>query len=983
MSKSEKIDSALLKPAQVSDHVLPRGRDLEEIDSPSNHSSKRRKIQDQKESGHDDLVSDNFSNDKSHSAWQTTINDAVKAIVSVSFSQVTAFDTDGAAVSEATGFIVDAERGIILTNRHVACAGPFVGEAVCHNHEEIDVHTIYRDPIHDFGFLKFDPKKIKYMPVQQVELRPDLAKVGLDIRVVGNDAGEKLSILAGSISRLDRNTPDYGELTYNDFNTFYLQAASSTSGGSSGSPVIDINGNAVALQAGGSERAATDFFLPLDRVKRALEFIQREEQVPRGDIQTTFRYRPFDEARRLGLSAKSESKLRKLFPEEIGVLVVDAVLPEGPAYKMLEEGDILLTMNDLYVTKFVPFENTLDSNVGKSISVAIERGGKILEFDVQVGNLHDVTPDRYVEYGGAILHTLSYQLASHYCVPCRGVYVADPAGVFRLDGDDGWIVKAVDDKETPDIDTFIEVMKGIPDYSRVSCVYYSIADVHTILGSIIHIDRHWSSFRLAVRNDISGLWDFTDLGEPLPPLPPVPITKKIIELDDCIGPSKSLIRCLVKIHFRAPCRLDGFPYNNRHGSGVIVDKEKGFVVVGRGIVPNALGDITITIADSIVIPAHVLFLHPSHNYSIIQYDPKALGDTNVMSACFSEKKIAQGHSVTLVAYNHNRRPVFVRTIATEISCDTIPPNGTPRYRAMNMELITLETPLASFCPAGVLADEEGKLQGLWLNFLGDNVNGRESEYSLGVHIAILEPILKRLRQGEGNIVLRSLKTEFMVPSMASLYSMGLSNDWIKKVEEANPNKHQLFMVRGTEANSESAKVLKELDVLLAINGKVATRMCDIDVQYEADELDLTVLREKKEMTIKVKTNRVSGNGTNRVVFWAGAAIQEPHQAVLQQSKTTPSQIYVTSTHNGSPACMYGLEATMWITHIRDQKVTTLDDLIEQVKDIPDSTYVRVRCIDFDNVPAMLSLKMMNHYFPLADLTRNPEAACGWSKKVIR
>jgi hypothetical protein len=43
----------------------------------------------------------------------------------------------------------------------------------------------YSVAIHDFGILKFDPAKIKYMKLTEIPLCPELAKVGLDIRVVG------------------------------------------------------------------------------------------------------------------------------------------------------------------------------------------------------------------------------------------------------------------------------------------------------------------------------------------------------------------------------------------------------------------------------------------------------------------------------------------------------------------------------------------------------------------------------------------------------------------------------------------------------------------------------------------------------------------------------------------------------------------------------------------------------------------------------
>lgn len=49
--------------------------------------------------------------------WQKTIEHVVRNVVSIHFCQTCSFDTDGAVSSEATGFVVDAEKGYILTNR--------------------------------------------------------------------------------------------------------------------------------------------------------------------------------------------------------------------------------------------------------------------------------------------------------------------------------------------------------------------------------------------------------------------------------------------------------------------------------------------------------------------------------------------------------------------------------------------------------------------------------------------------------------------------------------------------------------------------------------------------------------------------------------------------------------------------------------------------------------------------------------------------
>lgn len=69
--------------------------------------------------------------------WQATIEKVVRNVVSIHFCQTCSFDTDAAISSEATGFVVDAEKGYILTNRHVVGAGPFWGYCIFDNHEEV------------------------------------------------------------------------------------------------------------------------------------------------------------------------------------------------------------------------------------------------------------------------------------------------------------------------------------------------------------------------------------------------------------------------------------------------------------------------------------------------------------------------------------------------------------------------------------------------------------------------------------------------------------------------------------------------------------------------------------------------------------------------------------------------------------------------------------------------------------------------------
>src|SRR5260221_12657226 len=95
--------------------------------------------------------------------WAETLERIAGSVVSIDVDSTRAFDTEWNSTAQATGFVVDAERGLILTNRHVVTPGPGTAAATFLNREEVQLFPVYRDPVHDFGLYRYDPSKLRFI----------------------------------------------------------------------------------------------------------------------------------------------------------------------------------------------------------------------------------------------------------------------------------------------------------------------------------------------------------------------------------------------------------------------------------------------------------------------------------------------------------------------------------------------------------------------------------------------------------------------------------------------------------------------------------------------------------------------------------------------------------------------------------------------------------------------------------------------------
>ena len=904
--------------------------------------------------------------------WPATLERISTGVVTIQIDATRAFDTDWNTSSQATGFVVDAERGLILTNRHVVTAGPVTAQAVFLNREEVELRPVYRDPVHDFGIFRYDPAKLRFIRPAELPLYPQGAQVGTEIRVVGNDAGEQLSILAGTLARLDREAPNYGVGKYNDFNTFYFQAASGTSGGSSGSPVIDIYGRVVALNAGGSSGAASSFYLPLTRVVRALDLIRAGQPVPRGTLQTIFRYTPFDELRRLGLDPGTEAAIRRELAARTGMLVVIEVQPGSPADGRLAVGDVLVSVDGRMLADFDSLAAVLDDGVGGMVELEFERGGKRLTERLPVGDLHALAPAEYLEIGDSVLHALSWQMARHMNVPVGGVYVANPGYVFGPAGiPRGAVISELAGSPVASLDDARRVLEGLADGERVPLRYFTLEDTRAPQLSSARIDRRWFMANSCRRDDTLGYWPCEPLAEPPPARAPAPGSTQFARtgdrLLDAVAPS------LVLVNFSMPYSVAGVTERNYLGTGVVVDAARGLVAVDRNTVPVTLGDVRLTFAGTLEVEGRVAYVHPLHNLAMVAYDPAAIGDTPVRAARLVTRPVVPGEEVTVVGLNRDHRLQSQQARVASIEPVSFPLSRTLQFRESNLSTIRLVNGPAEF--DGLIVDRRGAALALWSSFAFEN--GRQvQQENQGVPADIVLEMLARVREGSP---LHSLEAEFTLRSLAEARRLGLSEEWVRRIEAHSPLRRAVLSITRLVAGSPAAGVLRSGDLLLAIDGRIVNTAREVEQAAHAGELRVTVWRDGAEQNLDVATAALAGHEFERVLIWAGATLHEPHRAMAAQRGIPPDGVFVAFFMYGSPASRHQLWAGRRIVEVDGVPTPDLDAFIGAISGRADRSSLRLKTVNWNDAVDVITLKLDQHYWPAYELRRE---GASWARTAI-
>lgn len=277
-----------------------------------------------------------------------------------------------------SGFIVDLDKGYIVTNNHVVEGADEI-DLKLSNGETYEAKVLGTDANTDVAVVQIkDPKFNRKGLVQLPIGSSDNVKVGEFVIALGAPFGLEFSQSFGAVSATSR-----GNLNITNLGNF-IQTDAAINPGNSGGPLLDMNGYVIGMNTAIFSRSGSSagigFAVPSNLVKEVASQLINKGKVARGYLGV-----------RLAQDIDDDLASAMNLPKGIKGALVGNVERSTPAAKAgLESGDVITEVNGRSIHSGQELSNTVGlMQPGSKVSVGFYRGGVKKSTNINLGTYSD------------------------------------------------------------------------------------------------------------------------------------------------------------------------------------------------------------------------------------------------------------------------------------------------------------------------------------------------------------------------------------------------------------------------------------------------------------------------------------------------------------------------------------------------------------------------------------------------------------------
>ncbi len=271
-----------------------------------------------------------------------------------------------------SGFIFDADQGLIVTNYHVI---EDASEVKIHlaDGRKFDGHLVGQDALSDLAVLHIEADNLFELPFGDSEL----IEIGDDVFSLGSPFGLTGTVSRGIVSGKDRFSDGIGQVVYQRF----LQTDAVINPGNSGGPLVDLRGQVVGINTAIATNTGTyngvGFAIPASRVLRILPYLRSGKPVVRG----------FLGVEPISIAKVQDAAANLGWTKDYGVLI-NAVIPNRAADQAgIQVNDILTRINGTRVQGHHHLIETIGQMApGSTIKLELWRNDRYVTVKAELGS---------------------------------------------------------------------------------------------------------------------------------------------------------------------------------------------------------------------------------------------------------------------------------------------------------------------------------------------------------------------------------------------------------------------------------------------------------------------------------------------------------------------------------------------------------------------------------------------------------------------